>query len=536
MITGLLFCRLFYFQVTMQPVKELSKEVTQNLLYQPFLPYISKFGLLEITNPNIIGIELIIFLLPFLYLFFWFRPVHKVLKKGREKSIRTDQERAQRRVISLTKRFYWVGWGTVILFCINHIYWEFGWPLPTDYVLWLKVLVPYMVFGVIAASAISIIGDQHVIYISPLVFPEWKSTEEKYQGKQITIDTKLVLMLVTSSIIPLVYMFLLVGSDPIIVQATKMKNFTEFWSFLNTNFEEAFPLYTAIVLLCFSLLNTVVGGYSMRRTITRPLKFLVTKINKVKEGDWDQYTSVWSGDEIGQLKSAYNQMLDSLQRSEKVEQRLSQFVSKEVSEKILKQDKIRLGGQNMHCSILFTDIRDFTSLSEKMDAHEVVEMLNSLFSHLVEPIERNGGFVNKYMGDCIMALFGVPMETKSHADQAVKSGLELRKALTNFNFERRIKGLPTINIGIGIHTGKVVAGNIGSQNRMEYTVIGDSVNVASRIESQTKELKTDLLVSKETLRNVSPDFRKMLNFERCSGIMVKGKSKPVDLFKIAYFG
>jgi adenylate cyclase len=162
----------------------------------------------------------------------------------------------------------------------------------------------------------------------------------------------------------------------------------------------------------------------------------------------------------------------------------------------------------------------------------VIEFLNEYFGYVVTAITDEGGVINKYIGDCVMALFGVPTQNMVHADQALSAALAMREKVRAYNIRRGRKGLKPVNIGVGIHSGKLVAGNMGTPDRLEYTVIGDTVNVASRIESQTKELGTDLLISKECLERLSGKHNQSFKFSKCPGIMVKGKSEPLELYKV----
>jgi adenylate cyclase len=237
---------------------------------------------------------------------------------------------------------------------------------------------------------------------------------------------------------------------------------------------------------------------------------------------------------IGQLKTHFNQMLDGLIQREFIKDTFGRYMSEEISESIIESGKIELGGEEVQASVLFCDIRGFTTLSESMNASEIVNLLNELFSHIVKPISQSGGVVNKYIGDCIMALFGVPKKNQEHPLCALKAALGMRKALLEFNSKQLEAGLPQVNLGIGIHTGPLVAGNIGAQERMEYTVIGDTVNVASRIESMTKEYACELLVSEELWNQIPDSFQETLKTEVITNATLKGKQKQLNLIKIIF--
>jgi adenylate cyclase len=197
----------------------------------------------------------------------------------------------------------------------------------------------------------------------------------------------------------------------------------------------------------------------------------------------------------------------------------------------LMRGKVELGGESLTVTILFTDIRSFTSISETMTAQELVKLLNEYFTEMVTVIMEEGGVVDKYIGDAIMAVFGAPVSKPDDARRAVRAAVRMRHALAKLNERLVARGAPPIKTGIGLHTGEVVAGNIGSEARMEYTVIGDAVNLASRLESSTKELGTDVLISEDT--NALLDNE--LETKAVREITVKGRAKPVIVYEVIGF-
>jgi len=176
------------------------------------------------------------------------------------------------------------------------------------------------------------------------------------------------------------------------------------------------------------------------------------------------------------------------------------------------------------------DIRNFTSMSEKMSAREVVDFLNEYFSYITEPIIKNHGVINKFIGDAVMAIYTPHLGSGDHVTDAVKSAIGMRNKLKEFNEAK--KNDFNVRFGVGIHTGTLIAGNIGTSNRLEYTVIGDTVNVASRIEAENKNFSTDILISEQVFEAIDKDFKAGLNFEKCPPINVKGKEKSLILYKV----
>jgi adenylate cyclase len=187
---------------------------------------------------------------------------------------------------------------------------------------------------------------------------------------------------------------------------------------------------------------------------------------------------------------------DDITQEQRLMSTLCRYVTRQVAEQILKdRDKLKLGGNRSLVSVLFSDIRDFTTISERFSAEEVVSLLNSYFSRMLEPIFSFEGTLDKFIGDAIMAVFGAPVFRRDDAERAVRAAIEMRRALRVYNQERAAQGLPPIGNGIGITKGEAISGNIGSLQRMDYTVIGDTVNVASRLEGLTKNYPYKILIN-----------------------------------------
>jgi adenylate cyclase len=208
---------------------------------------------------------------------------------------------------------------------------------------------------------------------------------------------------------------------------------------------------------------------------------------------------------------------------------LERFLSAAVVEKIQADPhSVRLGGENQMATILFTDIRGFTRISEKMEPEQVVELLNEYFSEMTELVFEFGGTLDKYMGDGLMALFGTPLARPDDAERAIKAGIEMQRGLIRLNKEWENRGRTTLEVGIGINTGPVTAGNIGSTRRMDYTVIGDAVNLASRLCAQADG--GQIIISDSTGGHVNGRFQ----LRKLEPMLVKGKEKPVEVYEVAW--
>jgi adenylate cyclase len=209
------------------------------------------------------------------------------------------------------------------------------------------------------------------------------------------------------------------------------------------------------------------------------------------------------------------------------------YVSDDVVNMLLSSgQKLDMGGQSMHITILFSDIRNFTTITEKLSAHETVEFLNVYFERVINVIRAEGGRIDKFIGDAVMAEFGVPYPFADHPARALRAAAGIRQVAEEFKAWMRNrfpnKDLPEFHIGVGVHTGNAVVGNLGSAKRMEFTAIGDTVNVASRLESETKNLSCVIVASAETVRAAG----NMVVTGRHDNLTVKGRAEPIEIYEI----
>ncbi len=194
---------------------------------------------------------------------------------------------------------------------------------------------------------------------------------------------------------------------------------------------------------------------------------------------------------------------DDITQEQRLMSTLCRYVTRQVAEQCLKdRDKLKLGGNRSSVAVLFSDIRNFTTISERSQAEEVVSMLNEYFTRMLDPIFLYEGTLDKFIGDAIMAVFGAPVAQQNDAERAVKAAREMRRALKKYNVDRQARGLAPLDNGIGITKGEAISGNIGSEQRMDYTVIGDTVNVASRLEGLTKNYECKILVNEEVYQEI----------------------------------
>lgn len=216
-------------------------------------------------------------------------------------------------------------------------------------------------------------------------------------------------------------------------------------------------------------------------------------------------------------------------KKEKIQTAMSKYISKDVMQNVVQNiDSIKLGGKRAEVTVLFADIRGFTSISEQLSPVEVTKILNEYFSELVPIIEQHKGILNKFMGDAILAIFGEPIKNENHPIDAVKCANKILKKVKLLQEKWLNEGKPKIEIGIGIATGEAFVGNIGSEERLEYTVIGDTVNTASRIENYNKVYRTNFLISEETYLKV----QKYVDVIKIREVSIRGKAKKINIYEV----
>lgn len=231
---------------------------------------------------------------------------------------------------------------------------------------------------------------------------------------------------------------------------------------------------------------------------------------------------------VAVLKNIYYAVTTD-KNAEMIKQAMGKYLSDDVMKKVISDfDKLKLGGVRSTVTILFVDIRNFTQISENLSPQEVSSILNEYFSTISPVIAKYKGIVNKYMGDGLLAVFGEPIKDEQHAYNAIKCGIEISEKVKILREKLLQEGKPKISIGIGINTGEVFAGNIGTEDRLEYTVIGDNVNLAYRIESYNQLLKTQFLISEYTFEYV----KDKVDVVRLSQVNIKGKSRPIDIYEV----
>ncbi|MFL6515900.1 MAG: adenylate/guanylate cyclase domain-containing protein [Chthoniobacterales bacterium] len=282
-----------------------------------------------------------------------------------------------------------------------------------------------------------------------------------------------------------------------------------------------FAVFVGTIGIAFGLCTAVM----ISGLVARPIDQLRTAAESVSRGKLDISVPVSRPDEFGLLLGEFNNMIRGLKEKEKLRQTFGLHVGQRAAEQILKRDP-GLSGVEEQITVMFVDIRSSTAQAAAMNPADVVEMLNDFFGATVRVVEEHGGMVNKYLGDGFMALFGAGDPDTQHADAAVTAGINILRALASLNESWEKQGRASIRIGIGLHTGPAIVGSIGSPERLEFTAIGDTVNVASRIESLTKTVGRPLLLTAAVQASLSIDFP----LESLPPQQVRGVSEPVKVY------
>jgi len=274
------------------------------------------------------------------------------------------------------------------------------------------------------------------------------------------------------------------------------------------------------------LLLSAFGALALARSVSAPVQALTKGVQSIRSGDLSLRVQATSSDELGQLGNAFNEMAEGLEEKEKVRNLLGKVVSEEIASELL-ANNIELGGEEKEITVLFCDIRNFTQLCESMPPKEVLAGLNGFFSEAARVIESQRGVIDKYMGDAVMALFGAPVKHGDEENRAVSAALQLRADLEQKKLSSPADSIAAgIEFGIGIASGTAVVGNMGSENRLNYSVIGDSVNTCARLESLTKYYQVPILVN-ELVRERAPE----ISFRWIDRIRAKGKLQAIDIYQ-----
>ncbi len=285
-----------------------------------------------------------------------------------------------------------------------------------------------------------------------------------------------------------------------------------------------------IFILVLTVVITSVGillSLALSTYFSRPIDKLKESAAAIGNEDFNYRVTIRRKDELGDLSAAFNKMAEGLAESKIIRETFGKYVTPEIRDEIL-SGRIPLNGERREATVLFADLRGFTSFVEDNPPEEVIKSMKAYFTAMQKAIRQSAGLVLQYVGDEMEVVFGVPLHDEDHAEKAVVAALEMRRLLASLNNDRVNKALMPFRHGIGIHTGQVLAGNTGSEDQLSYSLIGDTVIVASRIQNLTKEFQCDILVSEQTAKRL----RRPYELKKQSPRKVRGHSKPIVVYRV----
>lgn len=305
-----------------------------------------------------------------------------------------------------------------------------------------------------------------------------------------------------------------------VLQSTKMENVLTVEMHISFLKETSYGL---IVLILMAAVITKLFADNTRLILNKELSVM----DEIVSGRLDRFLPILSQDEFGIMAERINQMIKGLREKDVCQRRFGIYMTPEISELILKSGA-NLEGELVEATILFCDLRGYSSFAEKKSPHEVVQFLNMYFTSMEEAIKAHGGIVLQYIGDEIEAVFGAPKRLEEHPEDAVRCALEMRKRLSELNQKREAYGEGPVSHGIGIHTGEVLAGAIGSPTRKSYVMVGDAVNLAARLQELNKEYSSDIIISEDCKTRLKGQYQ----FRDLGEVKVKGRNKPVRIYQV----
>jgi adenylate cyclase len=297
------------------------------------------------------------------------------------------------------------------------------------------------------------------------------------------------------------------------------------------------PVHPVVGVLILVLCALVIGICGVLTNVWRTIAVATTllvllgagSLALAGRGAWMETTRPVLGVLLATFAATAYQYFVEGREKRQVKQIFSRFVSRDVFDQLIADpSRARLGGERREMTVLFSDIRGFTTFSEKGRAEDVVAQLNEYFTRMVAVLFRHHATVDKFVGDMVMALFGAPLGDPDHADHAVSAALDMLAELETLNARWAAEGRPTLDIGVGVNTGEMIAGNIGSDTIMSYTVIGDAVNLGSRLESLNKQYATHIIISDQTRIRLKGRY----DMESLGNVVVKGKTEPVAIYQV----
>ena len=351
----------------------------------------------------------------------------------------------------------------------------------------------------------------------PLFFPEGDLSEVKGVFK-LSVKARLLVVFLMISLIPLTLLGVSAYCRALALQTAGAAEGAQIISSL---------LLQILFIVAVGLVISVTLSLVVSKSVSTPLKEMETAMKEVEKGNLDVRIKIVSNDEIGAVGEGFGRMIKGLKESEAMKETFGKYISQEIRDEIL-SGRVSLDGEMTRATMLFSDLRDFTPFVESTHPKQVVSIMNQYFSEMAEAIKRNNGLILQYVGDEIEAVFGAPVPHDDHPDMAANAALEMKRRLVHLNERLKTQGVAPFRHGIGIHSGAVLAGIIGSKERSSYALVGDTVNLASRIQGLTKEFACDIILSQTTHDLVAGTYI----MEPLRAVKVKGKSQEILTYKL----
>jgi adenylate cyclase len=350
----------------------------------------------------------------------------------------------------------------------------------------------------------------------PLFFPDGGLSKVK-GVRSINLQVRLAALIFSVSIVPLAFIHLTIHQFREMQVNGKISPLT-----LANRIQETIAAESILFMVMAILIAALVVHH-----LKKPVVEIIRTMSRVRKGDLKAKATVYTNDEIGFAGEALNAMTERLRERELIKDIFGRYVGSKIRDEIL-GGNIPLDGELKEATILFADLRNFTPLVEMTPPKELIHLLNDYLNAMSEAIKEHGGLILQFIGDEIEAVFGAPIYEPGHVYSAAQAALAMRKRLEEMNKIHSQQGFAALSHGIGIHTGKVLAANIGSSDRSAYSLIGNTVNLASRIQALNKEFGTDILVSSK----VAKELEKAFSFQPMPVTKVKGKSEPIQTFSL----
>jgi class 3 adenylate cyclase len=406
----------------------------------------------------------------------------------------------------LTDMATWLAAGLVMVF----IYYTFLLPYASTAI---KVLAACAAFGMFSGMMSYLSTERRIVHS----FRD-RRTFSMPSGRLLTVSKKILVLIVTVVGMMAFAILLMVLLDVYYLIGKENSRPEVYWGIFK---EIAFAL---CILLGISLV--IVKRYAAN--LKAILDLQLNAMDEISRGNLEKQVPIVSSDEFARVAQKTNQMMLGLKERDFCRSSFDKYVSPEISRKIL-DDAIAPSGEILDVSVLFADLRNYTGFAEQRSPADVVAMMNRYFSEMERVIRDNGGVVLQFIGDEIEAVFGAPKADADHPDHAVAAAVAMRESLQRLNAERRQQGEPEIQHGIGVHSGPVLAGNVGSAERKTYTMLGDTVNLASRLQVLNKQLETEILISGATRSRLVRSDVPLRSMGRHS---IKGKTETVDVYAV----